>query len=275
MFCDRNISGFTNVNRGIARVFGGGTLTFTPRLCEALPEAKREGDGVQIVNNHKYKNMKKVCLVLVAAVVFAAVGYGSGGRISGSSAVALTQSEFSVEEITDKYELQKDVIDAIKQSKQSKFADFELLDSLSVNIDDVGKIYLLLKKINDFAGVVVSVYKCKGSEVTLLDENENIIPFDTGIYFLYVDDNSTFSLRSEYGAGSGDVVYFSYNSDEEEGIFVDSLVLFRRVFGDDEIYIEKATITKEKFGNLRLKDLTEEINNEISSKYGYEFEKVE
>ena len=45
MFCDRKISGFANVNRVIARVCGDGTLANMPRLCEALPEAKRITDG--------------------------------------------------------------------------------------------------------------------------------------------------------------------------------------------------------------------------------------
>jgi len=69
MFCDRKISGFANVNRVIARVCGGGTLENMPRLCGALPEAKGKGGVVQIVNNQKYRNVKKVFLVLVAVLL--------------------------------------------------------------------------------------------------------------------------------------------------------------------------------------------------------------
>ena len=197
--------------------------------------------------------MKKLSLFFITALLFSCHNHNSSQKEpiqdTSKQSVCLQQDQ--------------DVnIDAIKESILTKFADFELYDLLSVNMDDEnGKGYVWLIKDTDSTGIILA-YKFEKETLTLLEENENILKeyIDIGRHELVKEDNSRFFLRSEYGANarSGEEAYFTFTS---EGVFVDSLVMFRKIYDNENeaVYLECFTITQKDFGKIRLKDLTNDI----------------
>jgi tetratricopeptide (TPR) repeat protein len=160
----------------------------------------------------------------------------------------------------------QNVINAIKRTGLAKYLNVELIESLSVNINNNdGKIYILLLAIKESNGILL-VCKYTEGKLTIIDENNAIldtIEIDLGNHSLLEDNNSTFYLLSEYGPNvrSGDMIYFTVNSN---GVFVDSLIRYHKAVLFDDIsgvdaYIRAASISQKDFGTLRLKDLKMDI----------------
>jgi hypothetical protein len=148
--------------------------------------------------------------------------------------------------------------EALVKLIKDSIGEFRIYDSIKIDIDRYARGYLWIVIPNDQTDAIIVACKYAKNGITVLDVNENILKdeplfSDNNLYALYKDGLKTIVLSAQNYPTD---YYFRF---EPNGIYVDSIVLLRKIYETDRVAVEKAVINKPPFGKIRLQNYTDDI----------------
>jgi hypothetical protein len=104
-------------------------------------------------------------------------------------------------------------------------------------------------------------YKLNVSDVNMDILKDEPLASDDFLYALYTIEEKTIVLSAQQYPIE---YYFHFGQD---GVYVDSIVLRKKVYVNDGVNVEKATIKKAPLGTIRLQEFTDDIWNASDVKF--------